>query len=138
MSTSPGDPHHPSCADVGIAKALDMGTPSRGLATVQPGRVSPEGLPVFTVDELAQYDGRQPGGLLYLAVLGEVFDVTSGAQHYQEGTGYHCFVGRCVPRCRHALLLPFSVRDVCSTSSGPLQSFHFMVLPLCSSTCTPN
>eukprot|EP00667_Euglena_gracilis_P018973 EG_transcript_20241 len=65
-----------------------------GGGPVQPGRVSPEGLPVFTVDELAQYDGRQPGGLLYLAVLGEVFDVTSGAQHYQEGTGYHCFVGR--------------------------------------------
>eukprot|EP00668_Euglena_longa_P045817 GGOE01061499.1.p1 GENE.GGOE01061499.1~~GGOE01061499.1.p1 ORF type:complete len:285 (+),score=65.00 GGOE01061499.1:181-1035(+) len=59
-----------------------------------PTHFSPDGWPVFTPEELAEYDGRHPRKPLYLAVLGEVFDVTTGAQHYQQGTGYHCFVGR--------------------------------------------
>eukprot|EP01052_Picozoa_sp_SAG31_P052763 SAG31_NODE_13182_length_887_cov_1.157360_1_plen_156_part_10 len=31
---------------------------------------------------------------LLLAILGEVFDVTKGRQHYEKGASYNCFAGR--------------------------------------------
>lgn len=34
------------------------------------------------------------GGDVWLSVLGEVFDVTSGRDYYAEGTGYSVFAGR--------------------------------------------
>lgn len=38
---------------------------------------------------------RDPGAPLYLAILGEVYDVSVGRKYYGPGEGYHCFVGRC-------------------------------------------
>lgn len=49
--------------------------------------------PVLTKAELAQYTGKD-GSRIYLAILGEVFDVTKGSKHYGEGGGYHFFTGR--------------------------------------------
>lgn len=48
---------------------------------------------VLTAGELAQYDGVQYENL-YLSVLGSVFDVSSGAQHYAKGSSYHYFIGK--------------------------------------------
>jgi predicted heme/steroid binding protein len=48
----------------------------------------------FTPSELSQYDGRD-GGPIYLAILGDVFDVTAGRKYYgQQGGGYAIFAGR--------------------------------------------
>ncbi|XP_035221843.1 neuferricin-like [Stegodyphus dumicola] len=49
---------------------------------------------LFTVEELKTYDGGPDSDGLYLAILGEVFDVEKGAQHYRPGGGYAFFTGR--------------------------------------------
>lgn len=46
---------------------------------------------MFTLDELAEYDGRRG---LYLSVLGHVYNVEKGAKHYAAGGAYHGFTGR--------------------------------------------
>lgn len=48
---------------------------------------------VFTPDQLRQYDGTN-GKPLYLALLGEVFDVSKGSKHYGPGGGYSFFTGK--------------------------------------------
>lgn len=47
---------------------------------------------VFTRDELKKYNNIENG--LYLSILGQVFDVTKGAKHYEPGASYHIFVGK--------------------------------------------
>jgi predicted heme/steroid binding protein len=39
---------------------------------------------LFTAEQLARYDGSRGNKLVYLAVMGEVFDVSPGARHYGE------------------------------------------------------
>ena len=56
---------------------------------------------VFTKAELAQYDGSADAPGLYLALLGVVYDVSSGRQHYGAGGGYSFFAGRDASRCRN-------------------------------------
>ncbi|KAI4472681.1 hypothetical protein M0802_016579 [Mischocyttarus mexicanus] len=46
---------------------------------------------IFTKDELKKYNNIENG--LYLSILGQVFDVTKGAKHYEPGASYHIFVG---------------------------------------------
>jgi hypothetical protein len=53
------------------------------------------GATVLSRADVAAHDGvANPGGALYLVVLGEVFDVTAGERFYAPGNGYHGFVGR--------------------------------------------
>jgi len=47
----------------------------------------------FTIDQLREYDGKEDRPI-YIALKGEVFDVTSAKDFYGEGSGYHCFAGR--------------------------------------------
>ncbi|XP_012265794.2 neuferricin [Athalia rosae] len=47
---------------------------------------------LLTADELAQYSTLEDG--LYLAILGQVYDVTKGKKHYGPGGAYRAFVGR--------------------------------------------
>ncbi|CAM4669590.1 neuferricin isoform X2 [Caretta caretta] len=44
--------------------------------------------------ELARYTGAQGGPGLYLAVLGQVFDVRRGHKHYGPGGAYSVFAGK--------------------------------------------
>ena len=46
---------------------------------------------LFTAVELAQQTGKRK---LLLAILGDVFDVSTGAKHYARGSAYGHFVGR--------------------------------------------
>ncbi|XP_037938138.1 neuferricin homolog [Teleopsis dalmanni] len=48
---------------------------------------------LFTKAELAKYNGEN-GAPLYLALLGDVFDVTKGLKHYGPGCSYNFFIGR--------------------------------------------
>lgn len=48
---------------------------------------------ILTVDELARYNGEEGSDGLYLALIGKVYDVSKGSQHYGPGGGYHGFAG---------------------------------------------
>ena len=48
---------------------------------------------VMTVEELKNYDGKPGSKGLYLALLGLVFNVKKGKQHYGPGGGYEFFAG---------------------------------------------
>ena len=47
---------------------------------------------IFTKEELSQFTGANDGEV-YLAILGNVYDVTKGRKHYGVGGGYHFFSG---------------------------------------------
>ncbi|RKP27413.1 cytochrome b5-like heme/steroid binding domain-containing protein, partial [Syncephalis pseudoplumigaleata] len=49
---------------------------------------------VFTEDDLRKYTGEDPSLPIYIAINGEVFDVTEGRGYYGPGGGYHFFAGR--------------------------------------------
>lgn len=49
---------------------------------------------VFSAADLAAFTGEAEGEPIYLALLGDVFDVTKGAEHYGPEGGYHFFAGR--------------------------------------------
>ena len=58
--------------------------------------VKPSGDRVYTQAELKKYVGTKAGGdpRIFMAILGEVFDVSSGAAYYAHGEGYAGFAGR--------------------------------------------
>ncbi|KAJ2725708.1 hypothetical protein GGI07_001076 [Coemansia sp. Benny D115] len=49
---------------------------------------------VFTLAELAKYNGSNPDLPLLLAIEGDVYDVTAGWGFYGPGSTYNLFVGR--------------------------------------------
>lgn len=53
---------------------------------------------LFTKDELSKFTGIDNSGV-YLAIIGQVFDVTKGRKHYGEGGGYHFFTGNNLLPC---------------------------------------
>ncbi|KAI3728621.1 hypothetical protein L6452_17260 [Arctium lappa] len=55
---------------------------------------SPSPPRLFTVQDLAIYNGTDNGLPILLGILGSVFDVTKGKSHYGQGGGYNHFAGR--------------------------------------------
>ncbi|XP_062844326.1 neuferricin [Trichomycterus rosablanca] len=49
---------------------------------------------LLSQDELSLYTGTQNSKGLYLAILGQVFNVEKGRRHYGPGRSYHSFAGR--------------------------------------------
>jgi predicted heme/steroid binding protein len=49
---------------------------------------------LITLDELKKYDGSDGSPGLYIAVLGQVFDVSKGKDHYGPGGGYSFFAAK--------------------------------------------
>ena len=49
---------------------------------------------IFTKEELSCYKGDEDSRGLYLAVLGQVYDVANGKRHYGPGCSYHFFTGK--------------------------------------------
>jgi len=74
-----------------LQQAVDA---SSGLAspTVPPAEALPPSL-LLQPAELAVFTGKE-GRPIYLAILGDVFDVTTGAKHYARGRSYAHFAGR--------------------------------------------
>jgi predicted heme/steroid binding protein len=64
---------------------------------------------LFTKDELKLYNGIDKPQL-YLAILGKVFDVSTGASHYGNGATYNFFIGR--DASRSFVTGKFDVNDV--------------------------
>ena len=52
--------------------------------------------PLFTEYQIKSFTGDGEGSELYLAILGNVFDVTKGKRFYGPGENYHAFVGNTV------------------------------------------
>ena len=55
------------------------------------GKTSEDVAKIFSRDELLET--KTKANLLYLAILGKVYDVGTGAKHYQKGGSYEFFVG---------------------------------------------
>ena len=49
---------------------------------------------IFTPEQLAPFTGKPKGTPIYLAILGDVFDVTEGRKHYGPQSGYSFYAGR--------------------------------------------
>ncbi|XP_019249237.1 PREDICTED: membrane-associated progesterone-binding protein 4 [Nicotiana attenuata] len=49
---------------------------------------------LFTVEELAIYNGSDPSLPIFLGIIGSVFDVSKGKSHYGVEGGYNHFAGR--------------------------------------------
>lgn len=49
---------------------------------------------IFSAEELSKFNGDKGSPAIYLAILGQVFDVTKGSKHYGPGGGYHAFAGK--------------------------------------------
>jgi len=49
---------------------------------------------LITPDELKRYDGSDGSPGLYIALLGQVFDVSKGKDHYGPGGGYSFFAAK--------------------------------------------
>ncbi|KAK7920323.1 heme binding protein [Apiospora marii] len=47
----------------------------------------------LTLDELAQFDGRNPESPIYLAINGTIYDVTANRRTYGPGGSYNIFAG---------------------------------------------
>ncbi|ORX50231.1 cytochrome b5 [Hesseltinella vesiculosa] len=48
----------------------------------------------YTVAELAKYDGSDPSLPIYVAIKGDIFDVTKNQDSYSKGKGYNVFTGK--------------------------------------------
>lgn len=48
---------------------------------------------LLSQEELSLYNGREDSKGLYLAILGQVFDVEKGRKHYGPDGGYRFFTG---------------------------------------------
>ncbi|KAL2094996.1 hypothetical protein ACEWY4_009715 [Coilia grayii] len=58
--------------------------------------LAPSSAPVriLSKSELSKYSGENNSPGLYVAILGQVFDVKKGQKHYGPGGGYHFFSGK--------------------------------------------
>jgi predicted heme/steroid binding protein len=60
-----------------------------------PGFRQVDGVRVFSAEELAKFDGKSGSHRpIYVAYLGEVFDVSKGRKHYGAEGGYSFFAGK--------------------------------------------
>lgn len=60
---------------------------------------------MLTEDELSLYNGEPNSKGLYLAILGQVFDVERGRKHYGPGGSYHFFTGKFDKRVLYVMTL---------------------------------
>lgn len=64
--------------------------------SLRPGAEAPQGprpARLLRKQELSLYDGEEASRGLYLAILGQVFDVSKGRKHYGPGGAYHSLAG---------------------------------------------
>lgn len=64
------------------------------------------GFRLFMPEELARYRGGPGDPGLYLALLGRIYDVSSGRRHYEPGAHYSVFAG--ISEAAHALSFSYA------------------------------
>jgi membrane-associated progesterone receptor component len=79
----------------------------------------------FTIEQLRDFDGKgeQP---IYIALKGDIFDVSSAKEFYGEGSGYNCFAGRDATRAMAKL--SFEEIDLSNSNVDDLGSFELGIL----------
>ena len=97
MPTSPSSPARSAAAPAAAAnKQQNSPTATRisllAIPLIAVALSRRRGPRVFTKTELAQYEDTRRG--LKVAICGQVFDVTKGAEFYAKGAGYGFFAGR--------------------------------------------
>lgn len=70
--------------DTELTKTAHKNDPNRGKGGVR----------MWTEAELRRYNGTDESLPIMLVVMGQVFDVSKGKQHYAPGQGYNIFVGQ--------------------------------------------
>jgi membrane-associated progesterone receptor component len=74
----------------------------------------------FTIEQLRDFDGvKKPK--IYIALKGDVYDVSEASGFYGEGSGYHCFAGR--EASRAMARLSFDEEDLKSLKLDDLSPF---------------
>ncbi|KAF9033824.1 cytochrome b5-like heme/steroid binding domain-containing protein [Panaeolus papilionaceus] len=48
----------------------------------------------FTTEQLKEFDGSDPSKPIYVAIKGDIFDVTAKAEVYGAGRSYNVFAGK--------------------------------------------
>ena len=73
----------------------------------------------FTPAQLAAFDGKDDDTPVYVALRGDVFDVSAARHFYGPGGGYEMFRGRDASRCLAKMSLEESDLD------GPIDDLNF-------------
>lgn len=73
----------------------------------------------FTPKQLAAFDGKDDDTPVYVALRGDVFDVSAARHFYGPGGGYEMFRGRDASRCLAKMSLEESDLD------GPIDDLNF-------------
>lgn len=74
----------------------------------------------FTIEQLREFDGSNEKPI-YIALRGEVYDVSVASDFYGEGSGYHCFAGR--EASRAMARLSFEEADLANPNVDDLGPF---------------
>ncbi|KAH8556765.1 cytochrome b5-like heme/steroid binding domain-containing protein, partial [Umbelopsis sp. PMI_123] len=79
----------------------------------------------LTDQQLAKYDGTNPSLPVYIAIDGDVFDVTKGRGWYTPGGSYHFFAGRDAARAyATGCFKEHLTHDLRGLSEGQLKSIE--------------
>ncbi|XP_060768458.1 neuferricin [Neoarius graeffei] len=79
---------------ISVSLALWSGFERINLWLFDQAEVSQDSNTLLSPEELSLYNGREGRKGLYLAILGQVFDVEKGKKHYGPDGGYRFFTGR--------------------------------------------
>ncbi|ORZ17281.1 cytochrome b5-like heme/steroid binding domain-containing protein [Absidia repens] len=85
----------------------------------------PKDTPI-SVAELAKHDGSDPSLPIYVAIKGDVFDVSKKADSYGKGNGYNCFAGKDASRAlgMSSLKLEDCVADYSTLTDKELETLE--------------
>uniref|UniRef100_A0A7S1IH53 Cytochrome b5 heme-binding domain-containing protein n=1 Tax=Eutreptiella gymnastica TaxID=73025 RepID=A0A7S1IH53_9EUGL len=77
-----------------VALALLAGIPFYARTRGPKRSAAPDGVRVFSEAELLQFKGKDGSRPILLSIVGKVYDVSEGPQHYGPDGGYAVFAGR--------------------------------------------
>lgn len=78
---------------ISVSLALWHGSERPNFWLFELAEVSQDSDTLLSPEELSLYNGREGSKGLYLAILGQVFDVETGRKHYGPDGGYRFFTG---------------------------------------------
>eukprot|EP01038_Epipyxis_sp_PR26KG_P011249 gene11249-15093_t len=98
-----------------------FGSKKQNKDSINQEEVEPIVLRDFTIEQLRENDGSNDKPI-YIALRGEVYDVSAAKEFYGEGSGYHCFAGR--ESSRAMAKLSFEEEDLASMDLSDLGVFE--------------